>query len=200
VTAVEIASLVTPDAEPLGVRRQFGRLLMQRLVDERFGAGEARVDTAESGQPVVVGANRPAFVSLTHTDRLIAAAFAMARVGVDAEPLHRATSHPALHARVCSVSELRWLEALPEPQQNQGFLRLWTRKESYGKAIGVGLGFEWRSTSFNPDDASLAGVPGEWHASELELGSDVVAAVVVEGGPRPIEVLKVDWRELPDLG
>jgi len=200
VSAVEIAYFVTPDAETLGVRRHFGRWLMQRLVDGRFGAGEARIETAESGQPVVVGANRPAFVSLTHTDRLIAAAFATARVGVDAEPLHRTTSHPNLHARVCSPIELRWLDELPEHQRSHGFLRLWTRKESYGKAIGVGLGFEWRSTSVNPDDARLTGVPGEWHASELDLGSDVVAAVVVEGGPRPIEVFKVDWRELPDLG
>jgi phosphopantetheinyl transferase len=197
---VRVAYVVTLDAEPLGVQRQFGRSLMRRLVDKRFGAGVARVETAESGQPIVVGASRPAFVSLTHTDRLVAAAFASTRVGIDAEPLQRTPSHPALHARVCSPSELRWLGELPEHQRDQGFLRLWTRKESYGKAIGVGLEFEWRSTKFNPDDARLAGVPGRWHATDVDLGAGVVATVVVEGGRRAIEVVKVDSRELPDLG
>jgi len=191
---VHIAYVVTPDAEPLGVRRQLGRSLMQRLVDDGLGAGVGRVEIAESGQPVVVGARRPAFVSLTHTDRLVAAAFATTRVGVDAEPLDRATSHPAVRARVCSASELRWLDKLPKSQQNQGFLRLWTRKEAYGKAIGVGLGFEWGSTSFNPDDARLAGVPGEWHAGDVDLGADVVATVVVEGDPPDVEVMRVDTR------
>jgi len=197
---VHIAYVVTPDAEPLGVRRRFGRSLMRRLLDARFGAGAARVEITESGQPVVVGAPRPVFVSLTHTDRLVAAAFATARVGIDAEPVDRTPSHPALRSRMCSASELSWLDELPEDQRDQGFLRLWTRKESYGKAIGVGLRFEWRSTSFNPDDARLAGVPGEWHASDVDLGADVVATVVVEGAAQAIEVVKVDSCELPDLG
>jgi phosphopantetheinyl transferase len=197
---VHIAYVVTPDAEPLGVRRQFGRSLMRRLLDTRLGAGVARVEVTESGQPVVVGAARPAFVSLSHTDRLVAAAFATSRVGIDAEPLDRTPSHPSVRSRVCSAAELSWLDELPEHRRDEGFLRLWTRKESYGKAIGVGLRFEWRSTSFNPDDARLGGVPGDWHASDVDLGGDVVATVVVEGGAQEIEVVKVDSRELPDLG
>ncbi|HEX7104906.1 MAG TPA: 4'-phosphopantetheinyl transferase superfamily protein [Acidothermaceae bacterium] len=198
--AVDIAYVETPDAEPLGVRRQFGRSLMRRLVDARLGAGVARVETAESGQPVVLGAARPAFVSLTHTDRLVAAAFATTRVGIDAEPLDRAPSRPSLRARVCSPAELRWLDELPESQQSQGFLRLWTRKEAYGKAIGVGIGFGLRSTDFVPDDAPHRGVPGGWHAREVALSPDVVAAVVVEGSIGRIELTKVDPRELADLG
>jgi len=198
--AVDIAYVETPDAEPLGVRRQFGRSLMRRLVDARLGAGVARVETAESGQPVVVGATRLAFVSLTHTDRLVAAAFATARVGIDAEPLARPSPPPSLHARVCSPAELRWLEGLPEHQRHQGFLRLWTRKEAYGKAIGAGIGFDLRSTDFGSGDGPLGGVPGEWHAREVALSPDVVAAVVVDGAIGRLELAKVDPRELADLG
>lgn len=197
---MSVAYLETPDAEPLGVRRQFGKSLLGRLLDERFGTRTAAVETLESGQPIVVGASEPAFVSLTHTDRLVAAVLAPTRVGIDAEPLDNTHSHPSLHSRVCSTAELSWLEQLPEFQRNQGFLRLWTRKESYGKAIGVGLGFEWRSTRFNPDDAALAGVAGEWHARELDLGPDVVAAVVVEGAQAAVAVTKVDWRDVAHLG
>ena len=201
--AVHIAYIETPDAEPLGVRRQFGAALFRRLLDERFGVGVARVDTAESGQPIVIGASEPAFVSLTHTDRVVAAALAAARVGVDAERADRDASHPGLVARVASTSELRWLERLPAGERNHGFLRLWTRKEAYGKAIGVGIGFDLRSTTFVPDDERLVGVPGEWCARAVDLGPDVVATVVVEG---PVErvgrvvVTKVDHREVAHLG
>lgn len=200
VVAIHVAYVETPDAEPLGVRRQFGAALFRRLLDQRFGAGVARVETAESGQPVVAGAPGAAFVSLTHTERVVVAAFATARVGVDAEHVDRTATHPALRSRVCSSSELRWLDQLPQDQRDEGFLRLWTRKEAYGKAIGVGIGFDLRSTNFIPDDERLAGVAGEWHARAVNIAADVMAVVVVEGVVGPVTVSKVDHRELARLG
>ena len=200
---MNVAYVETPDAEPLGVRRQFGAALCRRLLDQHFGAGVARVETAESGQPIVIGAGEPAFVSLTHTERVVVAAFATARVGVDAEHIDRTATHPALHSRVCSSSELRWLDQLPQDRRDEGFLRLWTRKEAYGKAIGVGIGFDLRSTNFIPDDERLGGVPGEWHARAVDITADVVAVVVVEGSVSPagrVTVSKVDHRELARLG
>jgi phosphopantetheinyl transferase len=197
--AVRIAYVETPDAEPLGVRRRFASALFRRLLDERFGAGVGRVESAESGQPLVIGVAEPAFVSLTHTDRVVAAAVATARVGIDVEDVSREASHPGLFARVCSAAELRWLERQPDDRRNLDFLRLWTRKEAYGKAIGVGLGFDLRSTNFVPDDDRLSGVPGRWHATTVDLGSDVVAAVVVEGRAIRVAVAKVDHRELARL-
>ncbi len=198
--AVHIAYLETPDAEPLGVRRQFGSALFRRLLDEHLGLGVGRVETAESGQPIVVGATEPAFVSLSHTDRVVAAALAATRVGIDAERHDRVASHPGLRARVCSPTELRWLEQLPEHQRDECFLRLWTRKEAYGKAIGVGIGFDLRSTNFISDDAPLAGVAGEWHARAVALSPDVVATVVAEGVIADVRVAEVDRRELARLG
>lgn len=204
--AVQIAYIETPDAEPLGVRRQFGSALLRRLLDERFGVNVGVVETADSGQPLVTGATVPAFVSLTHTTRVVAAAIAPAPVGIDVEPRDRVASQPSLVARVCSLSERSWLEQQPESQRDEAFLRLWTRKEAYGKAIGVGIGFDLRSTNFVPDDDRLAGVPGEWHARAVDLGPDVVATVVVEGSAdraaRAVRVVvtKVDPRELAHLG
>jgi phosphopantetheinyl transferase len=197
--AVRIAYLETPDAEPLGVRRQFGSALFRRLLDERFGAGVGSVRTADSGQPVVTDVTEPAFVSLTHTHRLVAAALAAARVGIDAESRDRVAS-PGLRARVCSSSELRWLARQSEDRRDVDFLRLWTRKEAYGKAIGVGIGFDLRATDFSPDDERLAGVSGEWRAAFADLGPDVVAALVVEGDAPDVVVTKVDRRELAHLG
>lgn len=198
--AVHIAYVETPDVAPLGVRRQFGAALLRRLLDERFGAGVGQVETAASGQPIVVGATEPAFVSLTHTDRLVAAALAGARVGIDAEPRDRVASQPALRARVCSAAELEWLARQPDERRDVEFLRVWTRKEAYGKAIGVGIGYDLRATNFIPDDDRLAGVPGEWRATSVDLGPDVVASLVVEGAPRRVAVTKVDHREVARLG
>lgn len=40
---------------------------------------------------------------------------------------------------MCSAGEADGLRAMPEPQRRAAFFQLWTRKEAYCKALGVGL-------------------------------------------------------------
>ena len=51
--------------------------------------------------------------------------------------------------RILSDAEYAWVTEIPE-QQDLRFLQLWTCKEAYGKALGVGLGYDFRHTSFLP--------------------------------------------------
>lgn len=76
--------------------------------------------------------------SLTHTRGLVACAVSSVPVGIDAEPAARAVD-PKLACRFFAPPEIAWLDHLPDPDRQRGFLRLWTLKEAYVKGIGLGL-------------------------------------------------------------
>ena len=53
--------------------------------------------------------------------------------------------------RVLSDSERSWVCAPSDPaSRDRRFIQIWTCKEAYGKALGVGLGCDFRHTSFQP--------------------------------------------------
>jgi 4'-phosphopantetheinyl transferase len=71
-----------------------------------------------------------------------------AEVGVDAEPIDRAEKVAELAPEVLSPLELAQLEALRGPEKLDRALSLWTLKEAYLKARGVGLSLPLNKFSF----------------------------------------------------
>ncbi|MGP8270505.1 MAG: 4'-phosphopantetheinyl transferase family protein [Terracidiphilus sp.] len=71
-----------------------------------------------------------------------------AEVGVDVEPCARAGKIAELAPEVLSPLELAQLEALREDEKLDRALRLWTLKESYMKARGMGLSLPMKKFSF----------------------------------------------------
>ncbi len=69
-------------------------------------------------------------------------------VGVDAEPIERAEKIAELAPEVFSPLELAQLEVLPGPEKLDRALSLWTLKEAYIKAKGVGLSLHLNKFSF----------------------------------------------------
>lgn len=77
--------------------------------------------------------------NLTHTEGLAACAVAWERaVGVDAERVGRTVDRD-LARRFFAPAEVAHLDCLPEAQRGDVFLRYWTAKEAYLKALGTGL-------------------------------------------------------------
>jgi 4'-phosphopantetheinyl transferase len=71
-----------------------------------------------------------------------------AEVGVDVEPFDRAGKIAELAPEVFSPLELAQLEALSGEEKLDRALRLWTLKESYMKARGMGLSLPMKNFSF----------------------------------------------------
>lgn len=96
------------------------------------------------GRPEVVApaAQRSLRFSITHTPGLVAVAIARGgEVGLDAEDAGRAGDFLGVAHRYFAPSELAELRALPDPAARlERFFALWTLKEAYLKARGVGLG------------------------------------------------------------
>ena len=89
------------------------------------------------GKPYVEG--NPLYFNLSHAGNYAVAAFADAPVGVDMEQLGRAKA--AVANRFFTEEEQKMLSgSLDEPEEWQRrFAWIWTRKESYIKAVGEGM-------------------------------------------------------------
>lgn len=93
----------------------------------------------DDGRPQFYGGPPGWDLSMAHGGGIICVALAHnGRVGVDVEGPRIIRAETV--RRVCHPNELAVWHAAPPAQQAAIFLRLWTLKEAYLKALGVGLG------------------------------------------------------------
>jgi len=94
------------------------------------------------GKPLVrpcKGCPCPCF-SLSHTTGLAACAIAFEpEIGIDVEDTRRAADCDLLAESSFSLSEQAWLRRFPTATRGEHFYDLWTLKEAYIKARGIGL-------------------------------------------------------------
>jgi 4'-phosphopantetheinyl transferase len=114
------------------------------------------------------------------------------RIGVDVECLDRGDRGLATVVDTFADEERRWVAAAtPGRPRNRRILRLWTLKEAYAKARGLGLGLAFDSFAFTlAEDTGVLGFrppgderPRRWRFLELEPVPDVLASVCVAADP-----------------
>ncbi|AVH55815.1 MULTISPECIES: 4'-phosphopantetheinyl transferase family protein [Streptomyces] len=89
-------------------------------------------------------------VSLSHTDDLVLAGFSTAGpVGVDVERSDRPLVAAGLPDAFCTADELAFLHDLPPHRRNAWAVRLWTLKEAYTKALGLGMRLPFPAFGFH---------------------------------------------------
>ncbi len=110
--------------------------LLKSCLAVKFGrnASEIEIKKDERGCPFVDFADG-IFVSISHTDGLVACALAGGRVGVDAEKI--ANRRPRVEPRVYTPAEISLIDGAEN--SDFAFFQLWTLKEAYLKAIGTGF-------------------------------------------------------------
>ncbi len=153
------------------------------------------IDVGPAGEPLGVGALAGLFLTLAHSGDCVLAAVANRKVGVDVQQVREGQLNAALAARVCSPAELAHLDSVPEPDRLRVFMTVWTRKEAYGKALGVGLDFALHSVTVSPGPV-VSGAQGSWQVCDVEVGEGYAAAVVAEGLDWQPNVEPVDRQQL----
>ena len=170
-------------------RALLGELLVRAVAAERLGIAlaDVRLGTEPEGKPFVT--DHPDFhVNLAHGGGWVVCASGPWPVGVDIEPV--APVPAELPPEACTPGERLALEG---PGCEARFARLWTAKEACAKALGVGLGLDFRSLEvcFRGDGFQLV---REGHPLD-GLGTRSFApdaahwgAVCVLGGPAPAAI------------
>jgi 4'-phosphopantetheinyl transferase len=160
------------------------RALSRRAVAARLGVAPESVEIghAPSGAPKVLAPGSSLKISVSGRADFCAVAMAEAPIGVDIEPL-RAIEPPwnMLHPR-----ERKALEALRSEARSEAFSRLWTAKEAYLKALGLGFAREPTKIAVGLDfsildeEAAPTILTRGWRRFALN-GEDFIAACVVLG-------------------
>ena len=154
-----------------------------------------RFKRAASGKPYLASNDTgapPLHFSLSHTRGLVSAVVSQAVVGVDAEGEPRCDDLALLIDRVCSLDERRQIAALAPAEWAMRFFDVWTLKEAYVKALGVGIGAPLHQISFDLRTphaiaASLLDWGGGWWFALLRAGNGHVAvAAATAGGVTPM--------------
>jgi 4'-phosphopantetheinyl transferase len=145
--------------------------------------------------------------NLAHTRGLVVLAVARGEpLGVDVEIYdHKVRLEVA--RRYFSQAEVDALEALPADAQPRRFLRLWTLKESYLKAVGTGIAGGLEGITFRIDDAGActferADDPhaARWSFSQFDVGERHVLAVARLRARESRAAVNIEWREFGDAG
>ncbi len=102
----------------------------------------------EWGKPSIIAPPTPLAFNLSHTDGMVVLAVAAGgELGIDVEQIDRTVGFD-IADRFFSPLEVADLFALPDSARQQGFFDLWTLKEAYIKACGMGLSIPLDSFSF----------------------------------------------------
>src|SRR5207249_2646521 len=121
-----------------------------------------------------------------------------AEAGVDVETMERTNDLQLVAQRVCSASEIHSLEGLSGDEWKTRFFQLWTLKEAFAKARGVGLSLPLQNISFDIDEegnviADLGKDTNDWQFCVQRVGCDHMLAAALRCGaePRAIDVRKI---------
>ncbi len=161
------------------------RALLRALVAAQLHCApdEVIIGYDSAGAPRILSPECPFHVSVAGRDELAAAAVSASAVGVDLEPLDR-EAEPV--AAVLHPNEIASLEALEPGSRGEAFLRIWTMKEAYLKALRTGLNCDPVGVEIRAEDARTARIfdnvsdaqcLASWTLTEIG-GRPVIAACV----------------------
>jgi 4'-phosphopantetheinyl transferase len=153
-------------------------------------------DAEPGGKPRLIdnGGQPTLSFNLSHTRGLVACAIAReGDIGVDVERLDRAIDDREISRRFFSDREHAWLERQDPAVRPARFVELWTLKEAYLKATGLGLATPLDAFSILWDgDAGLVfdGAPGDdleaWSFALYAPSPDTRLAVAIRSAGRGV--------------
>ena len=149
-----------------------------RFRENRFGRPEI---VPRHGVP-------PLRFNVSHSYGVVTAAFTLGHdVGIDVESLSRSLSVDAV-SKFLSTAEHEQIAALTGVAQSDALLRIWTLKEAYAKARGMGFSLPFDRFSFAVNarrkpslacDSEIDENPGSWQFEQFDITPSHVAAVAV---------------------
>jgi 4'-phosphopantetheinyl transferase len=183
-------------------RRYLAAHLMARLVlGPAVGddPGRLRFAYGEHGKPRLDHPEAPHF-NLSHSGDTAVVAVAVAELGVDVETLRPVPRADRLALRYFSERERSWLAGRPTTTRDADFLALWTCKEAYLKAVGIGIGMPLKEVETGLQPPRLEAIPGDdaagWTLLHTELPEPATCSVALRGSGWRLVTRHFDWGSL----
>ena len=201
-------------AQRLRIEAARHRLILARtLLRSELGAilgvepRRLEFEVAERGKPFLTSPSPPSppGFNLSHSGDVVVVAIALGEIGVDVERLRRMTKAERLARRFFGPAEFAAVQSSPETARDHLFLRIWTQKEAYLKATGLGVGMPLREVETEPDPTrpvGLRAVSGDrreaarWSLTEVEVPG-AVCVVALETQLSDLDVRRIN--SLDDL-
>jgi len=165
------------------LRRALSRHIDVAPTDWRFAKNSLGKPSIKSADPRLKALS----FSLSHTRGCVACATTEGvPVGIDVEAIGKLQSSQHLDRCIFSKKELSWLHYCSADMRGARLTELWTLKEAFLKATGVGLGGPLTAISFCLDRHSRIAFSapsdfkaGEWHFALFEPVANLRLAVAV---------------------
>ena len=149
-------------------------LLRQMLAGRGLNVDSLPVSENEFGKPAF-DPELGVHFSLSHAGERVMAAVGDGPVGCDVERI--APFDEAVARQCLTDGELAWVRGAPSgSDRDRAFIRLWTRKEAYVKAVGRGFSIEPRFVSVFADN-----FPPDWCFRDLDFPDGYLGCVVMHG-------------------
>jgi 4'-phosphopantetheinyl transferase len=190
-------------------RRRFiaGRGILRKVISAYLALApdEVRFVYNEYGKPFIADdQNRGALsFNLSHSAGIALYAVARGRrVGIDVEYTREDFATLEVAENFFSKDEFEAFNATPIDRRTEAFFNCWSRKESYIKAIGMGISYplDGFTVSLIPDAApELLKVDADateaacWNMYELDAAEGYAAALIVENPP--VSLRRFQWNE-----
>lgn len=196
--------LYPADRQRFLVARAFVRMVLADCLGHSDPATLQFTQT-QHGKPELAGSHAKKLqFNLSHTDALLALAVSRAHVvGVDVESLTRKVELQALSQRYFATHEHEELQDMDGPAQRERFFALWTLKEAWLKARGLGLRVPLDDFSFSfagkhpviEVGPQLDERPQEWQFRMLSREQFRIALAVKVVSAQPLQVQVRDWQK-----
>jgi len=195
--------------KPEGVKREFtaARGLLKVLLSRYVGRPphELAFRYGPLGKPSLAAAAGGDELRFNYTDSEGFALYAFGwncELGVDLEMLSRQVRYRRIIERRFAPAEAEALLALPDGERRRMFLACWTRKEGYGKALGLGIRYPFDCLDLCLDcKASPLSVSDhvngeQWDIHQIHPTDNFVGALVHPAGSyrqRHFSLRAVSW-------
>ncbi len=158
---------------------------------------ELSFQLTDHGRPILEQAGDLEFNLSNSVDLVVCAVTRRGDVGVDTEPLARAGQIVGVSDVVFTPTERQRLFELPDGSRLRRAVELWTQKEAYMKARGLGMSLPVDRFEIVHDDAApvrlrffppIEDAPDRWALRTLELEAHLVSLCVQVAGEPDVEI------------
>ncbi|MFT7686649.1 MAG: 4'-phosphopantetheinyl transferase [Candidatus Azotimanducaceae bacterium] len=114
----------------------------------------------EKGKPMLSPAyHTPIEFNLSHSrDKALIAVSYNRGIGIDISDVNRSSSNIAISKRSFTATEHKALLTCPAEEQARQFHRIWSQKEAYTKAIGLGYAYGFKHFTVSPEAGLISDI------------------------------------------